>query len=479
MAEDKNKNKTKKTKTGSVNDLVGGQAKETVQPHMIMSKAPPETTREVPQKAPLIEAERVEAEVDTAPTIKTEIEGAPTRPAGLFGSEPRPVKIAEPIEKPSVASQALKYGTSLFPIIGHLAGIPYERAQEEYAKRVKRDELLATQFLEAVDEDPVKAKQLARVDAFRDAAQRHLGMSPQEIIDFDKSITEQSALSRRPMSELLIKKGYLPEGGTGTFKTEFGELGPVPEKPEYVETKSGAIIDKRSGEIVRDRNKELLQERIEMFRKSMPKDTPDLDVRLMALGSIGNPNKRLTVQTTDAGNMFMVDQWTGDFWEVDTSKKSGTFEVETISSQGVEGTYDGVLLHNKHADSPENAMPTYIPLNQIKMPSGMTLQDMVNQMTLEDPTASKGVIMKLIEKVFGGAFDVFDRASGSKLPIQEKAEQRKQNENRTRNDTAAPTLLSPPKNIRDKSQREAGTVDAEEIEKKENFFSMADEALDL
>jgi len=388
------------------------------------------------------------------------------RKTGIFHTEPKPVAGAASYKDPSMLKKIFGHGLSPLPIIGDIASAPLRKAYENKAAAMKQDVDTTNTFWKAMDEDPVYAKQLLRVDRFRDALQRRHGMSGDQILELDKGITEEGILARKDIYKSLIQKGYAPEGG---FETELGKLERAPEsqKGRYtIDQKTGLPMDTWTGKIDVKQAGNIVDALKANIQKNMP-DMPEDEAYLMAIGMANRNNKmarnKVTVLSGGRG-LYLEDSVTGKGRVIKTNLgEKPNWVNEAYNSTGIPGMVDGIILYNKNA---ENASDTGIVIrfDEMLMPDGSTAKSRIEAelKRLGNTPEAKSRIMEMISKFTG--FFTFDNSPGMEFATPQRG-------------TTAPAVnrqpvSAPPVNIqRAPAPQQVQKADEVEIQKTNNFFT--------
>ncbi len=391
----------------------------------------PETTSTAPQggtTGPL-----TEIGVDPGQTSELrppEVEETQRKAAGIFETEPKPVDPADPYTKPGFAKTALAYGTVLIPGVG-MAGIqPLLAAQKKKKVQVAKDEELSGIFWKAMEGDPILAKEYTRMPSFRDMFQRKYGMSGDEILELDESISKEGIMSRAQFSQTMMKQGWEPEGG---WKTEFGAVGAPPEQAESqvgrFKLMNDVIVDSTTGQPVRDLNRDKFNSILSNVQKFMP-NLSEQDQFLTALGLSSKNNKVARAKPTvlaGGRGLYIEDRITGIGRIIKTGLgEKSNWQAEAYSSEGIPGIYDGVLLYDKSAENPQDTA-VIIRFADTLMPDGTTAtQELEEKMKIlaaqkADAGTTKDAILKMISNFTG--FFTQDNSPGMGVGTKEQQSQ--------------------------------------------------------
>jgi hypothetical protein len=262
-----------------------------------------------------------------------------------------------------------------------------------------------------MDEDPVYAKQLLRVDRFRDALQRRHGMSGDQILELDKGITEEGILARKDLYKALIQKGYAPEGG---FKTELGTMERAPESQigRHKINKAGLPYDSTTGKIDVTATGQMFDALKANIAKNMP-NLSEEEQYLMAIGLANKDNRIDRFKTTilqGGRGLYIEDTVThrGRVIKTNLGEKPNWVN-EVYNSTNIPGNVDGVVLFNKSAP---NASDTGIIMRFKDMPlaTGGTVQTEIDALLAREGNTpeTKSKIMQMINKFTG--FFTFDHS---------------------------------------------------------------------
>lgn len=341
-------------------------------------------------------------QVEPVPTRAPERAGVPVgqpepTPSGL-DVEPPPVRVAEKNEPPGMGKQALAALGAFIPGLGGALMEPFAKAQRSYLEKSAKDTKLADLFWKEMEEDPINAKRFARVPVVRDALQRKYGMSADEIIDLDKSISQVSSVKAKDVFD-MAEKGLieLPP----TVETEFGQLKTRPAVPQ-TKTIGGLPYQynptTNQYELMQTEVMAMYDDAVAGYKEQ---GFSDNEAALMAMRAVkGQP----IFTTTKVGNgiVLMKNDALGKvkkFVFDDAVKKD--FAVEIVKNELTKlpiGAF--VYQKGKMPTNPEDVM--FLSFQSMTDTQGNNVGDLIRGYA-EEEAKQPGLISRLISKIFGGA----------------------------------------------------------------------------
>lgn len=319
--------------------------------------------------------------------------------ANVMEIEPPPVRAAEQNEPPGLGKQALAALGALIPVFGPALMVPFANAQRKYLEKSAKDEQISQFFWKEFAEDPLAAKRLSRVPIVRDALQRKYGMSGDEIIDLDKSLSSVSPLGAREFMQLIGSGRFETEGD---LETPYGTLKKVedPLKDILQVGSRGYYRDPKTGTISL-----LPTEKQEMYSNAyeayLAQGVDPANARLMAL-QVANAQQPYHALTVGSNRVMMLNKSTGKYETInfdDPENQKYDFKVVT----NITKTPVGIM------GAPKNQTPTmdnvkFFSFESMRDAHGNNVADLVRGYTKQQDIDSPGFfsgITNFISRLLG------------------------------------------------------------------------------
>ena len=406
---------------------------------------------------------------DTGEDVPEEIaqQRAEFAKGGIYNTPAPDVKPAKDIPDVPWWQKAVAGATAIIPGVGQLASIPLQKSVTEKNARINQDKAHVARFFDAIKTDKKLAKEYLRMPRVRDALQRIQGMSGEEIMDLDASMTEEGLFTQKDILLQIMKGGATKEGG---YETEVGKFETPPQPGMHkVDARTGLMVNTGTGEVNLKASKDMFDQIYDRVLKNTSLTPEDAFLYATGLMNPQNKQKRTTFElTSDGTGAYLFDNITNKGKMLATGHKArGNWLGEKVVDP-MTNIPTGVILHNKNAKDQDELekTSTLLMFNLVKKPDGSTRQDDIDRIMRENAGKdNRGAISKMIDSVIGKFFPVTDNAPGMQLTPNSPAKSQGQGGVER---PPAQAVEQPP--ARAPVQAQGGTIDKDETAKKNSFF---------
>lgn len=364
------------------------------------------------------------------------------------------VEKAEEIKGPGFKENALAMLGALFPFIGTPLMEPLRKATADYNKKTGKDAELTKLFLGELKDDPANAKRLSRVPRFRDALQREMGMSGEEIMELDDSIKSSSQYDFNKFVEMVKNPNLVP---TDVIETPWGDFVP---RSEFKAGKEGSytIFNPLTNKV--EINYGYLQEQQDkIYERAIKNGMSEIDATVLSMAA----NKGEPVYTNNTmgnGVLALTNRYTGDTKQVkfaDAVKEKIKMEI----AKDVAGVPTAMFFY-KEGFLPKSIDDiTVINFSSIKV-GNQTLREVIMGMPPEE--IKSGGWMDTLRSMFGGVEITDHTTVGDQTSAQPVSTPRQ-----AANNAQAQPISPPPAGRAQGSAPAPVASDTQELEKAKTF----------